>query len=81
MRRPAAGRKDRDKFISAEEQAERREGGGCHGLWRAPAVLQARPPASCADTTHARKLALVTWRRGQLDAWRGTEALIGGEPI
>lgn len=73
MRRPAAGRKDRDKFISAEEQAERREGGGCHGLWRAPAVLLARPSLPAA-------LTLLTpgswpWSPGDAASWTP-----GGEP-
>ncbi|MFE3665791.1 transposase family protein [Streptomyces sp. NPDC059164] len=59
VRRPAAGRKDRDKFISGKNkqnavksmvvtEAEGRV------LWCSPAR-----PASCADITHARRLGLV----------------------
>ncbi|GGP76561.1 transposase [Streptomyces sindenensis] len=59
VRRPAAGRKDREKFISGKNKqntvksmvvtdAEGRL------LFRSPAE-----PASCADITHARKLGLV----------------------
>ncbi|MHC8563839.1 transposase family protein [Streptomyces albidoflavus] len=59
VRRPAAGRKDRDKFISGKNKqnavksmvvtdAEGRV------LWCSPAE-----PASCADITHARQLGLV----------------------
>ncbi|WP_326741085.1 transposase family protein [Streptomyces cyaneofuscatus] len=59
VRRPAAGRKDRDKFISGKNKqnavksmvvtdAEGRV------LWCSPAR-----PASCADITHARQLGLV----------------------
>ncbi len=59
MRRPAAGRKDRGKFISGKNEqnavksmvvtdAEGRL------LFCGPAV-----PASCADITHARQLGLV----------------------
>ncbi|MFJ8762771.1 transposase family protein [Streptomyces cyaneofuscatus] len=59
VRRPAAGRKDRNKFISGKNKqnavksmvvtdAEGRV------LWCSPAR-----PASCADITHARQLGLV----------------------
>ncbi|WP_239008942.1 transposase family protein [Streptomyces sp. S8] len=59
VRRPAAGRKDRDKFISGKNKQNAvksmvvtdAEG---RALWCSPAR-----PASCADITHARQLGLV----------------------
>lgn len=59
VRRPAQGRKDRDKFISGKNKQNAiksmvvtdDEG---RVLWCSPAQ-----PASCADITHARKLGLV----------------------
>ncbi|WP_179254477.1 transposase family protein [Streptomyces sp. PgraA7] len=59
VRRPAAGRKDRDKFISGKNKQNAvksmvvtdAEG---HVLWCSPAR-----PASCADITQARQLGLV----------------------
>ncbi|WP_405784341.1 transposase family protein [Streptomyces sp. NBC_01378] len=64
MRRPAAGRKDQDKFISGKNNQNAVKSvvvtdPGGRLLFCSPAE-----PASCADTTHARKLGLVTWRRG-----------------
>ncbi|MEQ4605898.1 transposase family protein [Streptomyces cavourensis] len=59
VRRPAAGRKDRDKFISGKNKQDAvksmvvtdAEG---RALWCSPAR-----PASCADITQARQLGLV----------------------
>ncbi|WP_459006935.1 transposase [Streptomyces aculeolatus] len=59
VRRPAAGRKDRDKFISGKNKQNAvksmvfTDADGCL-LYCSPAE-----PASCADITHARKLGLV----------------------
>ncbi|MFD5667825.1 transposase family protein [Streptomyces anthocyanicus] len=59
VRRPAAGRKDRDKFISGKNKQNAvktmivTDGEG-RVLWCSPAR-----PASCADITHARQLGLV----------------------
>jgi hypothetical protein len=59
VRRPAAGRKDRDKFISGKNKQNAAKSmvvtdGEGHVLWCSPAR-----PASCADITHARQLGLV----------------------
>ncbi|MGY4967310.1 transposase family protein [Streptomyces sp. 900105245] len=59
VRRPAAGRKDRDTFISGKNKQNAvkpmvvtdNEG---HLLWCSPAR-----PTNCADITHARQLRLV----------------------
>lgn len=58
-RRPAAGRKDRDKFISGKNKQNAVKsmvvtGGEGRVLWCSPAR-----PASCADITHAGQLGLV----------------------
>lgn len=59
VRRPAAGRKDRDKFISGKNKQNAVKSmvvtdGQGRVLWCSPAR-----PASCADITHARQLGLV----------------------
>jgi hypothetical protein len=59
VRRPAAGRKDRDKFISGKNKQNAVKSmvvtdGEGRVLWCSPAQ-----PASCADITHARQLGLV----------------------
>lgn len=59
VRRPAAGRKDRDKFISGKNKQNAVKSmvvtdGEGRVLWCSPAR-----PASCADITHARQLGLV----------------------
>ncbi|MFC8807744.1 DUF998 domain-containing protein [Streptomyces anthocyanicus] len=59
VRRPAAGRKDRDKFISGKNKQNAVKtmivtDGEDRVLWCSPAR-----PASCADITHARQLGLV----------------------
>nr|WP_252981060.1 transposase family protein [Streptomyces chartreusis] len=59
VRRPAVGRKDRDKFISGKNKQNAVKSmvvtdGDGHVLWCSPAK-----PASCADITHARQLGLV----------------------
>ncbi|MFJ8148748.1 transposase family protein [Streptomyces sp. NPDC096048] len=59
VRRPAAGRKDRDKFISGKnKQNAVKSMVGTDGEGR---VLWCSPvrPASCADITHARQSGLV----------------------
>ncbi|MFE0420953.1 transposase family protein [Streptomyces sp. NPDC058953] len=59
VRRPAAGRKDRDRFISGKNKQNAVKSmvvtdGEGRVLWCSPAR-----PASCADITHARQLGLV----------------------
>ncbi|WP_308114593.1 transposase family protein [Streptomyces sp. ISL-12] len=59
VRRPAAGRRDRDKFISGKNKQNAVKSmvvtdGEGRVLWCSPAR-----PASCADITHARQLGLV----------------------
>ncbi|MEU4659334.1 transposase family protein [Streptomyces sp. NPDC023723] len=59
VRRPAAGRKDRDKFISGKNKQNAVKSmvvtdGEGRVLWCSPAR-----PASCADITYARQLGLV----------------------
>ncbi|WP_308119977.1 transposase family protein [Streptomyces sp. MBT84] len=59
VRRPAAGRKDRDKFISGKNKQNAVKSmvvtdGDGRPLWCSPAK-----PASCADITHARELGLA----------------------
>ncbi|MFE9500541.1 transposase family protein [Streptomyces collinus] len=59
VRRPAAGRKDRDKFISGKNKQNAVKAmvvtdGEGRVLWCSPVR-----PASCADITHARQLGLV----------------------
>lgn len=59
VRRPAAGRKDRDKFISGKNKQNAVKSmvvtdAVGRVLWCSPAR-----PASCADITHARQLGLV----------------------
>ncbi|CAL9356156.1 hypothetical protein SUDANB145_00567 [Streptomyces sp. enrichment culture] len=59
VRRPAAGRKDRDEFISGKNKQNAVKSmvvtdGEGRVLWCSPAR-----PASCADITHARQLGLV----------------------
>lgn len=59
VRRPAAGRKDRDKFISSKNKQNAVKSmvvtdGEGRVLWCSPTR-----PASCADITHARQLGLV----------------------
>ncbi|MFE4665169.1 transposase family protein [Streptomyces sp. NPDC056716] len=59
VRRPAAGRKDRDTFISGRNKQNAVKSmvvtdGEGRVLWCSPAR-----PASCADITHARQLGLV----------------------
>jgi hypothetical protein len=59
VRRPAAGRKDRDTFISGKNKQNAVKSmvvtdGEGRVLWCSPAR-----PASCADITHARQLGLV----------------------
>ncbi|CAM5669438.1 hypothetical protein STANM337S_07056 [Streptomyces tanashiensis] len=61
VRRPAAGRKDRDKFISGKNKQNAVKSmvvtdGEGRVLWCSPAS-----PASCADITHARQLGLVNF--------------------
>ncbi|MEU0414753.1 transposase family protein [Streptomyces griseorubiginosus] len=59
VRRPAAGRKDRDRFISGKNKQNAVKSmvvtdGEGRLLWCSPTQ-----PASCADITHARQLGLV----------------------
>ncbi|WP_234338154.1 transposase family protein [Streptomyces sp. NRRL F-5727] len=59
VRRPAAGRKDRDKYSSGKNKQNAVKSlvvtdGEGHVLWCSPAR-----PASCAGITHARQLGLV----------------------
>ncbi|WP_369228619.1 transposase family protein (plasmid) [Streptomyces sp. R39] len=59
VRRPAAGRKDRDRFISGKNKQNAVKAmvvtdGEGRMLWCSPTR-----PASCADITHARQLGLV----------------------
>ncbi|MFD8229274.1 transposase family protein [Streptomyces massasporeus] len=59
VRRPAAGRKDRDRFISGKNKQNAVKAmlvtdGVGRVLWCSPTQ-----PASCADITHARQLGLV----------------------
>ncbi|NNN32183.1 transposase [Streptomyces sp. S3(2020)] len=60
VRRPAVGRKDRDRFISGKNKQNAVKSmvvtdGEGRVLWCSPTR-----PASCADITHARQLGLVT---------------------
>ncbi|UXY25060.1 transposase (plasmid) [Streptomyces cynarae] len=59
VRRPAAGRKDRDKFVSGKNKQNAVKtmvvtGGDGRVLFCSPTM-----PGSCADITHARQLGLV----------------------
>ncbi|MFF8848205.1 transposase family protein [Streptomyces sp. NPDC015127] len=59
VRRPAAGRKDRDKFISGKNKQNAVKAMVLTaGAGRVPFCSPARP-GSCADITHARQLGLV----------------------
>ncbi|WP_437109111.1 transposase family protein [Streptomyces sp. enrichment culture] len=64
VRRPAAGRKDRDKFISGKnKQNAVKSMVVTDGEGRVPWCSPARP-ASCADITQARQLDVVSFGRG-----------------
>ncbi|MEU8789774.1 transposase family protein [Streptomyces sp. NPDC048643] len=60
VRRPAAGRKDRDRFISGKNKQNAVKSMVVTG--GVGSVLRCSPsrPASCADITHARQLGLAT---------------------
>ncbi|WP_267717355.1 transposase [Streptomyces sp. CoH17] len=88
VRRPAVGRKDRDKFISGKNKQNTVKSmvvtdGEGSVLWCSPAR-----PASCADITHARQLGLVRLLAGEpavrilTDAgYQGLGAQTGGRVV
>lgn len=59
VRRPAAGRKDREKFISGKNKQNAVKSMVVTDAVGRPPSCSPAVPASCADITHARKLGLV----------------------
>ncbi|MFC8248437.1 transposase family protein [Streptomyces chartreusis] len=59
MRRPAAGRKDRDKFISGKNKQNAVKSMVVTDAEGRLLFCSPAEPASCADVTHARQLGLV----------------------
>ncbi|WCN05307.1 transposase family protein [Streptomyces sp. M92] len=75
VRRPAAGRQDRDKFVSGENKQNAVKSmavtdGEGRVLWCGPAR-----PASCADITHA---TVTSWRMSSTRRRRTTSPSSGG---